>query len=161
MAKHFKTNAMRLLDKLNIEYEHTDSHLEGDFTSAMDIAKKNKEDVNRVFKTIATISKEKDIYIFVIPAPCSIDFKKASKYLGVKSLSLLPLKYLKKTVGYERGATTGLAMKKNFPVILDERARSMRKIKVSAGEVGHGLILNPDDYLRANNGSYGDVSTCE
>ncbi|MDO5047790.1 MAG: YbaK/EbsC family protein [Anaerococcus sp.] len=162
MAKHFKTNAMRLLDTLKIPYVHTQSELEGGkFSSATRLAIKNDEDPRRVFKSLACISKDKEVFIFVIPAPCSIDFKKASRVVGVKSLSLLALKDLKSTVGYERGATTGLAMKKDFPVILDIKAKTMDKIKVSAGKIGHGLIISPDDYLKASKGRLGDVSVCD
>ncbi len=157
MKKEIKTNAMRILDNLNISYEHVDYNLEGKFTSAVDIAEKTDEDVNIVYKTLATISKDKEVFVFVIPAADSIDFKKASKVCGVKSLSMLHLKDLKKTVGYERGATTALAMKKDYPVVVDIRAKDQDIIKVSAGKIGHSLKLNPDDFIRATNGKYADI----
>lgn len=157
MKKEIKTNAMRILDNLNISYEHVDYDLDGEFTSAVDIAKKTNEDVNIVYKTLATISKDKEVFIFVIPAADSIDFKKASKVCGVKSLSMLHLKDLKKTVGYERGATTALAMKKDYPVVVDIKAKDFDIIKVSAGKIGHGLKLNPDDFIKATKGKYADI----
>ena len=157
MKKEIKTNAMRILDNLNIAYEHIDYDLEGGFTSAVDIAEKTHEDVDIVYKTLATISKDKDIFIFVIPAADSIDFKKASKFCGVKSLSMLHLKDLKKTVGYERGATTALAMKKDFPVVLDIKAKDQEVIKISAGKVGHSIRLKPDDFIKATGGKYADI----
>lgn len=157
MKKEIKTNAMRILDNLNISYEHVDYDLDGEFTSAVDIAKKTNEDVNIVYKTLATISKDKEVFVFVIPAADSIDFKKASKVCGVKSLSMLHLKDLKKTVGYERGATTALAMKKDYPVVVDIKAKDFDIIKVSAGKIGHGLKLNPDDLIKATKGQYADI----
>lgn len=157
MKKEIKTNAMRILDRLNIAYEHVDYDLNGEFTSAVDIAKKTHEDANIVYKTLATTSKDNEVFIFVIPAASSIDFKKASKVVNVKNLSMVHLKDLKKTVGYERGATTALAMKKDFPVVLDIEAKNHPIIKVSAGKVGHGLKLNPDDFIKASKGMYGDV----
>lgn len=158
MKKEFKTNAMRILDNLNIDYEHVDYELEGDFTSAVDIAEKTHEDVDIVYKTLATISKDKEVFVLVIPAADSIDFKKAAKACEVKSLSMLHLKDLKKTVGYERGATTAIAMKKDYPVVLDEKAKEHEIIKVSAGKIGHGLKLRPDDFIKATKGKYGDIT---
>lgn len=158
MKKEIKTNAMRILDNLDIDYEHVDYELEGDFTSAVDIAKKTHEDVDIVYKTLATISKDKEVFVLVIPAADSIDFKKAAKACEVKSLSMLHLKDLKKTVGYERGATTAIAMKKDYPVVLDEKAKEHEIIKVSAGKIGHGLKLRPDDFIKATKGKYGDIT---
>lgn len=158
MKKEIKTNAMRILDNLDIDYEHVDYELEGDFTSAVDIAEKTHEDVDIVYKTLATIYKDKEVFVLVIPAADSIDFKKAAKACEVKSLSMLHLKDLKKTVGYERGATTAIAMKKDYPVVLDEKAKEHEIIKVSAGKIGHGLKLRPDDFIKATKGKYGDIT---
>lgn len=158
MKKEIKTNAMRILDNLNIDYEHVDYELDGDFTSAVDIAEKTHEDVDIVYKTLATISKDKEVFVLVIPAADSIDFKKAARACGVKSLTMLHLKDLKKTVGYERGATTAIAMKKDYPVVLDEKAKNHEIIKVSAGKIGHGLKLRPDDFIKATKGKYGDIT---
>ena len=158
MKKEIKTNAMRILENLNIDYEHVDYELDGEFTSAVDIAEKTKEDVDIVYKTLATITKDKEVFVLVIPAADSIDFKKASIVCGVKSLSMLHLKDLKKTVGYERGATTAIAMKKDYPVVLDEKAKNHEIIKISAGKIGHGLKLRPYDFIKATKGKYGDIT---
>lgn len=160
MAKEIKTNAMRILENMDIDYEHIDYDLDHEFTSATDLAKENGQDIKTVYKTLATESKDGEVYIFVIEGDCEIDFKKAAKAVGEKSLSMLALKDLKKTVGYERGATTALAMKKDYPVILDEKARDMDFIKVSAGKVGHSIRLRPDDFIRATGGKFEDVTRC-
>ena len=157
MKKEIKTNAMRVLDNLDIEYEHVDYNLDGKFKSAVDVANLTHENPDVVYKTLATISKEGDIYIFVLSAEDNIDFKKAANALGIKSLSMLNLKDLRSTVGYERGATTSLAMKKDFPVIIDKRAENLDYIKVSAGKIGHGLKLNPKDLARANKARFFDI----
>ena len=51
-------------------------------------------------------------------------------------------------------------MKKDYPVILDEKARDMDFIKVSAGKVGHSIRLRPDDFIRATGGKFEDVTRC-
>lgn len=157
MKKEIKTNAMRILDNLNIEYEHIDSGYHGKFISSIDSSKKTHQDITFIYKTLATISNTNDIYIFVIPAKENIDFKKAAKCVGVKSLEMLPLKDLKPKVGYERGATTSLAMKKDFDVVIDESAKDLEFIKVSAGKIGHSIKLKAIDLARANSAKFCDV----
>ena len=157
MKKEIKTNAMRYLDNLSIEYEHIDYNLDHEFISAVDLAKENHSDIKTVYKTLAVESKEKDIFILVINGGEEIDFKKAARAVGVKSLSMLALKNLKNTVGYERGATTPLALKKDFPVFIDQNARELEYIKISAGKVGHSIKIRPDDLIRACKGKYSDL----
>ena len=157
MKKEIKTNAMRYLDNLSIEYEHIDYELNHEFTSAVDLAKENHSDIKTVYKTLAVESKDKDVFILVINGGEEIDFKKAARAIGVKSLSMLALKDLKKTVGYERGATTPLALKKYYPVYIDKEAKDLEFIKVSAGKVGHSIKIRPDDLIRATKGTYADL----
>ena len=45
-------------------------------------------------------------YVFVIPIEEEIDFKKAAKVVGEKSLEMLHLKELTKVTGYVRGGCT-------------------------------------------------------
>ena len=157
MKKEIKTNAMRFLDTLDIEYEHIDYELDHEFVSSVDLAEEGNQDIHTIFKTLATESKDGDVYILVINGADEIDFKKAAKAVGVKSLSMLALKDLKKTVGYERGATTPLALKKDYPVFIDEKAKNMDFIKVSAGKVGHSIKIRPEDLKRASNGTFADL----
>lgn len=157
MKKEIKTNAMRFLDTLDIEYEHIDYELHHEFVSSVDLAEEGNQDIHTIFKTLATESKDGDVYILVINGADEIDFKKAAKAVGVKSLSMLALKDLKKTVGYERGATTPLALKKDYPVFIDEKAKNMDFIKVSAGKVGHSIKIRPEDLKRASKGTFADL----
>lgn len=157
MKKEIKTNAMRALENLDIPYEHIDYEFEGEFKSTIDMTEETHQNISVVYKTLATISNTKDIFIFVIPGAENIDFKKASKCVGVKSLEMLPLKDLKSKVGYERGATTSLAMKKDYDVVIDASAKDHDFIKVSAGKVGHSLKIKAEDLAKANGAKFFDV----
>ncbi|WP_311492430.1 YbaK/EbsC family protein, partial [uncultured Anaerococcus sp.] len=87
MKKEIKTNAMRFLDNLHIEYEHIDYDLNHEFVSAVDLANEGHADIHTIFKTLATESKDGGVYILVINGEDEIDFKKAAKAIGVKSLA--------------------------------------------------------------------------
>mgnify|MGYP000597461916 CR=1 FL=1 len=61
-----------------------------------------------------TTGKSGEHYVFVIPIEAEIDFKKAAKAVGEKSLEMLHLKNLTKVTGYVRGGCTAIGMKNSF-----------------------------------------------
>ena len=72
-------------------------------------------------------------YVFVIPIEAEIDFKKAAKVVGEKSLEMLHLKDLTKVTGYVRGGCTAIGMKKQFPTVIQEDAKELEYMHVSGG----------------------------
>lgn len=157
MSKNTKTNAMRALEKLNIEYQEIEYDLEGEFKSAQDVATKANMDPSHMLKTLATISKANNINIYVIAADQSLDMKKCAKVAGEKSIQILPTKDLKSKIGYLRGETTALAMKKDFPVFVDKNVENYDYIIVSGGKKGLSIRLNPKDFIKANKGKFEDL----
>lgn len=152
-----KTNAMRILENNNIEYEEIEYDLDGEFISAVDAGKKAHEDLDIMFKTIACLSKDNDVIIYLVRSYDSIDMKKAAKVAGVKSISILPTKKLKSTVGYQRGETSPLAMKKDFPVFIDDSAKELEKMIVSGGKVGVSVVLNPKDLAKVTGAKFENI----
>ena len=61
-----KTNVMRILDQKKIKYNE---YFYGDTNaiSGVEVARVLNEDANKVFKTLVTIAKSKQNYIFMIP----------------------------------------------------------------------------------------------
>ncbi|MDD7463945.1 MAG: YbaK/EbsC family protein [Anaerococcus sp.] len=157
MAKNTKTNAMRQIEKFDIDYEEIEYDLEGEFKSATDVAQQTHLDPAHMLKTLATISKAKNINIYVIPANESLDMKKCAKVAGEKSISILPTKDLKNKVGYQRGETTALAMKKDFPVFIEKSVEDYEYIVVSGGKKGISIRLNPKDFAKASKGVFEDL----
>ncbi|MSS77327.1 aminoacyl-tRNA deacylase [Anaerococcus sp. AGMB00486] len=152
-----KTNAMRILENNNIEYEEIEYDLDGEFISAVDAGEKAHEDLDIMFKTIACLSKDGYVIIYLVRSYDSIDMKKAAKIAGVKSISILPTKKLKSTVGYQRGETSPLAMKKNFPVFIDDSAKELDKMIVSGGKVGVSIVLNPKDLAKVTKAKFENI----
>lgn len=157
MAKNTKTNAMRALERKKVSYEEIEYDLEGEFKSALDVASQTHMDPKHMLKTLATISKANNINIFVIPADETLDMKKAAKVSGEKSIQILPTKELKKTVGYERGETTALSMKKDFPVFVEKTCEDYDYIIVSGGKKGISIRVNPKDYSKVNGAKFEDI----
>ena len=156
--KENKTNAMRILENLNIEYLALTYECD-EFIDGIDIANKLSIPYGQVFKTIVTVGKTNEYYVFVIPVNKEIDFKKAAKSVGEKSLEMLPLKDLTPLTGYIRGGCTAIGMKKQFPVVIDQSAVDFDFIYISAGKIGVKLRLNPEHFCKAANAKYSEITT--
>lgn len=154
--KEVKTNAMRILDRMKIPYEFKAYECE-EFVDGIATADKLNLPHEQVFKTIVTTGKSGEHYVFVLPIEEEIDFKKAAKAVGEKSLEMLHLKDLTPLTGYVRGGCTAIGLKKPFPVIIDESACRFDHIHVSAGRIGAQLALAPEDLKKAANAKFADV----
>ena len=156
--KEFKTNAMRMLDKLKIPYESLTYECD-EFVSGVSTADLTGLPHELVYKTLVTTGKTGEHYVFVIPIEGELDLKKAAKAVGEKSVEMLPVKEITKVTGYVRGGCTALGMKKQFPVFLQEGAGNQEHIYVSGGRRGAQMELGPEDFLRACGGKLADVCT--
>lgn len=154
--KENKTNAMRILEKLKISYEMYTYECE-DFIDGVHLAQMLSMPCEQVYKTLVTIGKSKNHYVFVIPVDREIDFKKAAKVVGEKALEMLPLKDLTAVTGYIRGGCTSIGMKKKFKTVIQKNAESLDKIAVSGGRRGLQLFLKPNDLKRAAEAEYADI----
>ena len=154
--KEVKTNAMRILDRLKIEYE-TITYECDEFIDAIHIADQLHMPYELVYKTLVTTGKSKEHYVFVIPIAEEIDLKKAARTVGEKALEMLPLKELTNLTGYVRGGCTSIGMKKKFRTVIQEDAKALSKIMVSGGKIGIQLKLNPENLRKAAEAEFADV----
>ena len=98
-----------------------------------------------VFKTLVTLGKSRQHYVFVIPVSRELDLKKAAKACGEKSVEMVKSKELLPLTGYIHGGCSPVGMKKYFPTFVDESALSMDKFCVSAGKIGYQIELSLED----------------
>lgn len=154
--KELKTNAMRILEKMKIPYEMKTYEC-SEFTDGIHVADLLGISYEKMYKTLVTVGKSKAHYVFVIPIAQEIDFKKAAKAVGEKSLEMLPLRDLTAVTGYVRGGCTAVGMKKKFKTFIQEDAKKLDKMIVSGGRIGLQLILFPDDLKRAADAEYADI----
>ena len=155
--KEIKTNAMRMLDRAKVSYTYEEYECD-DFTDGIQTADKLGYDHKLVYKTLVTTGKTGNHYVFVIPIEAEIDFKKAAKVVGEKSLEMLHLKDLTKVTGYVRGGCTAIGMKKQFPTVFHETAEILDTITVSAGKIGYQVELAPGDLIDLVGGTTADLT---
>ena len=140
-----KTNAMRILDKHNIEYkiityDNKDGKIDG-----ISVARKIGKDLKSVFKTLVAQGNSGDIYVFIIPVAEELDLKKAGKIAGEKKVEMVHVKDITKYTGYIRGGCSPIGMKKDYPTFIDESASILDSIVISGGKIGVQIELDIKD----------------
>ena len=72
---------------------------------------------------------------------------------------MIPQKDLEKTTGYIHGANNpvGIRQKHNYPIFIDQTAIKLEEMIVSAGEVGHSIIINPQDLATFVKAEFADI----
>lgn len=135
------TNVMRILKQKKIPFiEHT--YVADPTKTAEDIAQEVGLPPERVFKTLVTVGRSKNHYVFVIPAYGHLDLKKAAAIVKEKSIEMIPQKELLPLTGYVHGGCSPIGMKKTFPTFVDESCLQFETVAISAGKVGFQVELD-------------------
>ena len=141
-----KTNAMRELERAGQSYEaHSFECPEA--ISGVEVARVLNEDPDCVFKTLVTVGKSGDHYVFMIPVAMELDLKKAAAAVGEKSVHMVKSKELLGLTGYVHGGCSPVGMKKQFPTVFHETAESLSQVAVSAGKIGYQVVCDPKDLM--------------
>ncbi len=141
-----KTNVMRILDKAKVNYKkHT--YDPNKALSGVEVAEYLNQDTARVFKTLVTIGRSKEHYVFVIPVAEELDLKKAAKAVDEKSIEMVKSKELLPLTGYVHGGCSPIGMKKQFKTVIHCTAAEFNEIIFSAGKIGYQVELNIKDLM--------------
>ena len=153
-----KTNVMRILDKEHIKYQAYD-YTKLNVISGMDVAASLGEDFNHVFKTLVTVAKSGNHYVFVLPVNKELDLKKCAKAVKEKSIAMELSKNLLALTGYIHGGCSPIGMKKQFKTIIARESQGLETIIVSGGKIGYQIEINLEDLKRIINYELKDI--CE
>lgn len=142
--KENKTNAMRILDAAGVDHQIHVFEADGTMTG-VEIAQMLGEEPEHVFKTLATIGKSKEHYVFMVPVAEELDLKKAAKAAGEKSIEMVKARELFDLTGYVHGGCSPLGMKKFFTTFIDETCILFDTILFSGGRIGTQIEMSFDD----------------
>lgn len=156
-----KTNVMRILDQKKVNYT---PHSFGDSAAAVSgaqVAQAIGKDPRCVFKTLVTVGKSGNKYVFIVPISGELNLKKAAKAVGEKSIEMLKAKELLPLTGYVHGGCSPIGMKKFFKTTLDKSAENLDSICFSAGKIGCQVEINPNDLGKVIRFSFADIAEYE
>ncbi len=153
-----KTNAARILDQHNIEYQLLEYPVDETDLSATTAAAKIGIPVETVYKTLVLHGDKTGNLIAVIPGDADVDLKKLAALSGNKKCLMLPLKEVQNATGYIRGGVSPLGLKKDYPIFIHFEIRNHPKISVSAGMRGVQLQLAPEDLIAVTGATIGNIT---
>ena len=142
--KDEKTNVMRILEQKKVKYKSY-NYLETGAISGMEVAKALNEDPNLTFKTLVTIGKTNNHYVFLVPVNKELDLKKASKAVNEKNIEMVKSKELLALTGYIHGGCSPVGMKKSFKTVIDNTAKNYDKLIFSGGKIGYQVQTTLDE----------------
>lgn len=152
-----KTNAMRILDRANIDYSIITYEHDGTAIDGIHVADILHQDPKRVFKTLVTIANTKVYYVFIIPVSDELDLKKAAKAVNVKAIDMIHVKDINRITGYVRGGCSPIGMKKKFTTCIHKTCLGLDNIMFSGGQIGCQISMNPQDLSLIINIQYKDL----
>lgn len=159
MAKNSveKTNVMRLLEQKKASYNSY--HYETDVAlSGIAVAEMLSLNADQVFKTLVTVGKTKEHYVFVIPVAKELNLKKAAKAVGEKSIEMITQKELLPLTGYVHGGCSPIGMKKFFKTTIDASASNFETIIFSAGKIGYQVEVSLENLSKVINYQLFDIT---
>ena len=135
---------MRILEQKKIPYK-SHNYLSAKTTDGKEIAKILGQDGGKVFKTLVTVGKSGEHYVFVIPVKYELDLKLAARAAEEKSIEMIKSKDLLPTCGYIHGGCSPIGMKKLFKTFVDSSALNCDTIRCSGGKIGYQVEVAPRD----------------
>ena len=139
---------MRILEQKKIPYI-SHCYLDTGAISGKEVAEALEEDPQDVYKTLVTIGKTGEYFVFVIPVLEELDLKKAAKSVGEKNIEMIKSKDLLKLTGYIHGGCSPFGMKKPFGTVFHKTIENNKTMYVSAGKVGFQVEIDPKDIGKA------------
>ena len=156
-----KTNAVRLLEEMEIRYELRAYDVDPDDLTAETVADKIGLPAEQVFKTLVARGDRHGVCFAVVPGNGRLDLKALAKLTGDRKVETVPLKEVQPLTGYVRGGVTVLGAKKAYPVYVDETIELFEVVSISAGMRGLQILLAPADYVRATGARLGPLAAVE
>lgn len=120
-------------------------------------AEKMNVPLERVFKTLVVILREKELAVGVVPVSSMLNLKHIARAAGVKKAKMATAADVERSSGYVLGGVSPLGQKRKLKTFIDSSARKYSTIYVSAGRRGMEIELQPDDLARLCNGVFAEI----
>jgi Cys-tRNA(Pro)/Cys-tRNA(Cys) deacylase len=113
-----------------------------------------------VFKTllVALTGHKSSLAVAVIPVANTLSLKATAKALGAKKAEMADPKVAERATGYLVGGISPIGQKKSLPTVIDESAKHVKRIHVSAGRRGLEISLHVNDLLTLTRGIFGKIT---
>lgn len=151
-----KTNVMRILESHKIPYKSY-SYIGTGALNGEEVALALHQNPLQVFKTLVTVARSGQYYVFMLPVCEELDLKRAALAVGEKAIDMLKMRELLGLTGYVHGGCSPIGMKKQFKTVADSSAKNFNTIIFSAGRIGYQVEISPDMLEKLIPISFSDV----
>mgnify|MGYP004655260741 FL=1 len=152
-----KTNAIRSLEQKKIDFK-VYNYSQEEAISGVEVASVLGQNPDMVFKTLVTVGKSGNHYVFMIPVAKELDLKKAAKAVGEKNIEMIKSKDLLPLTGYIHGGCSPVGMKKFFTTTIDETAKNFGTIMFSGGAIGFQVETSLSELAKVIRFSLSDLT---
>lgn len=94
----------------------------------------------------------------VLPGDMKMDYRKVTKFLGAKDVTLATPEEVEKTVGVKIGAVSPFGNLSGLPVLVDKSLLENDVIAFNAGDHGKTVIIKSSGYLALSKATEGDFT---
>ncbi len=152
------TPAIVLLQKRKIKHHiHSYQHDPHTTSYGLEAAQKLGVDPNRVFKTLVAKVDNHFLVVAVVPVNGSLNLKALAQSVSAKKAVMAEKEEVQRSTGYVLGGVSPVGQKKRLKTIIDNSARALPSIYISAGRRGLEVELASDDLLTLLDAQYGDI----
>jgi Cys-tRNA(Pro)/Cys-tRNA(Cys) deacylase len=155
-----KTLGMRVLEGHSVSYRPVGYEVE-EHLSAGEVAAVLGLDPGQTFKTLVVLPERAGAkpILALVPGDVTLDLKKLAAASGEKKVQMASHKDAERLTGLEKGGISPLAlMDKGWAVYVDETVVLWEEIEISAGRVGHGVIVPVEPLLGLIKANVADIS---
>jgi Cys-tRNA(Pro)/Cys-tRNA(Cys) deacylase len=155
-----KLNSMRFLESNSIAYDtmtYSDT-----VHDAVEVAAQIGTPAGEVFKTLVVQRERPNAkpVLVMIPSDRHLDLKKFAASISEKKVAMASHADAEKLTGLKVGGIGALALThKHWDVYIDESARTLEKICVSAGQRGTNLRVPVHDLVRVLNAKFVEATS--
>lgn len=131
------TPAILLLKKQRIAYNvHSYSHDPRAASYGLEAAEKLGQAPERVFKTLLVSTETGELLVAVLPVHTQLNLKTLAASASVKKVEMADPQRAQRSTGYLVGGISALAQKKALRTFLDNSAKELVSLYISAGRRG-------------------------
>jgi Cys-tRNA(Pro)/Cys-tRNA(Cys) deacylase len=110
-----------------------------------------------VFKTLVARVDGRPI-VALVPVDRELDLKALAAAADGKRAAMAPLDDAERVTGYVAGGISALGQRRRLPTFIDESARSLDRMCVSAGRRGLQMRLTPADLAALTSGRFAAIA---
>jgi len=153
-----KTQAMRLLEAKGVPYTATVYDSSADFHSAEEAAAILRIPPSAMYKTLIVLREAPRAkpLIVMVPSDRQLDLKALAQALGEKKLRMATQREAEHLTGMQVGGISVLGLKRPaaFDIFIDDAARHLETIHISAGERGIEMAMRTADLILLSGASF-------